>query len=457
MTFQRFATVLLFLAIATAACLMPAQSDTFWQLSAGRDMVASGRVMLHDAFTYSVRGGYWPNHEWLSEVLFYGLWRAGGMPALAAFAASMVVLAWTLVWRVMTGPALWRCALVLLVVIPCAKLWSIRPQVISFALLAALVVLMCRGRWRFVPLLFVVWANLHGGAMLGMVALTGALAARVATTRTRTSLGASAALWVLSAAAVCLTPLGTTIWTEVPHMLARLRSYGVAEWRPVDLADPANIPFLVVAPALVTLALARWRQLDGPQAVLVGASLALLAPALESDRNVSSFLLAAVPALSGLARDLPARFARDEPAGGTRRHTVLAATISAGCFALIAWTWIRPPARLNWTPVPAAVAAAVEGCSGNLYNQYDNGGYLTWFVPGRPVFIDSRQDPFPSDLVLAHRSAELTGEYRQLFERFQVRCAALPPVSRTAVALRREGWQVLAEDREWVVLSQPKS
>ena len=80
MTFQRFATVLLFLAIATAACLMPAQSDTFWQLRAGQEMAASGNVMLHDAFTYSVRGGFWPNHEWLSEVLFYGLWRVGGMP-----------------------------------------------------------------------------------------------------------------------------------------------------------------------------------------------------------------------------------------------------------------------------------------------------------------------------------------------------------------------------------------
>ena len=82
---------------------MPAQSDTFWQLRAGQEMAASGSVMLHDAFTYSVRGGFWPNHEWLSEVLFYGLWRAGGMPALAAFAASMALLAWVLVWRVMTA------------------------------------------------------------------------------------------------------------------------------------------------------------------------------------------------------------------------------------------------------------------------------------------------------------------------------------------------------------------
>jgi hypothetical protein len=455
MTFQRFATVLLFLAIATAACLMPAQSDTFWQLRAGQEMAASGNVMLHDAFTYSVRGGFWPNHEWLSEVLFYGLWRVGGMPALAAFAASMALLAWAFVWRVMTGPALWRGALILLVLIPSAKLWSVRPQVISLALLAALLVLVTRERWRLVPMLFIAWANLHGGVMLGVIALTGALAARVAAARSPWK--PAALVLASSVAAVCLTPLGVTIWVEVPHMLGRLRSYGVTEWRAVDAADPFNIPFFIVAAALAACALRRWHHLDRSQAALLGAAAALFAPALESDRNVAPFLIAAVAALSRMAPEVASRLERFETSVRHPRHTVLAMAAAAGCLALVARTWTRPPERMNWSPLPADVAAAVEGCQGNLYNQYDNGGYLIWFAPRKPVFIDSRQDPFPPELVLAHRSVEMTGNYTALFDRFQVECVALPPVSPTAMALKRAGWRILVEDRAWLVLTHAKS
>lgn len=454
MTFQRFATVLLFLAIATAACLMPAQSDTFWQLRAGQEMAASGNVMLHDAFTYSVRGGFWPNHEWLSEVLFYGLWRVGGMPALTAFAASMALLAWVLVWRVMTGPALWRCALILLVLIPSAKLWSIRPQVISLALLAILLVQMTRERWRRVPVLFLVWANLHGGVMLGVIALTGALAARVVVARSQWK--PAALVLAASVAAVCLTPLGVTVWIEVPHMLGRLRSYGVAEWRAVDVADPLNSPFFIVAAALVVCTCRRWRHLDRNQAALLGAAAALFMPALESDRNVAPFLIAAVAALSRMAPDIASRFERFETSVRQPRHVVFAVAAAAGCLALVAATWAHPPGRMNWSPLPTGVAAAVEGCQGNLYNQYDNGGYLIWFAPRKPVFIDSRQDPFPPALVLAHRSVEMTGNYTALFDRFDVGCAALPPRSRTAEALLKNGWMPSVRDVDWVVLSRKR-
>src|SRR5262245_57548053 len=200
MTFNRLATTLLFLAIATAACLMPAQSDTYWQLRAGAEMVANGRVLLQDTFTHSVRGVYWPNHEWLSEVWFYQLHGLGGMPLLTGFAALMVVVAWGLVWRLMRGPALMRIALILSMLVTSALTWTVRPQVISLAMLATLLMLIDRRRWRFAPLLLFVWANLHGGVMLGFAALTAASIVRV--WRDRQALGAALVNVTTSAASV---------------------------------------------------------------------------------------------------------------------------------------------------------------------------------------------------------------------------------------------------------------
>ena len=72
-TFDRLLTTLLFVAIALAACLMPAQNDTWWQLRAGHDMWSARTVLLRDTFSHTAYGTFWPNHEWLSQAIFYAI------------------------------------------------------------------------------------------------------------------------------------------------------------------------------------------------------------------------------------------------------------------------------------------------------------------------------------------------------------------------------------------------
>ena len=450
MTFNRLAITLLFLAIATAACLMPAQSDTYWQLRAGAEMSASRDILLQDTFTHTVRGSYWPNHEWLSELLFYQLYARGGMALLTAFAASMVVMAWAMAWHLMRGPALLRIALILSMLVTSALTWTVRPQIISLAMLAILLMLIASRRWRVAPILLFAWANLHGGVMLGFAVLTGASIARV--WRDRRTLGTALVTITTSVVAVCATPLGFGIWTEVPAMLQRLRLYDVQEWRPPSPLELASLPFFVVAAALVGLCVRRWQSLDDRAATIVGGAVALLPLACNSSRNVAPFLLVAAPALSMLAVEWAAAFERPRRAERPGLGWTIAGAATAICVSTVVRNWSAPPPRLNWHPVPRAVERAIAECRGNLYNQYDGGGFLVWFVPQAPVFMDSRQDPFPPDLVMAHLKVEMTGEYRALFERFGIACAALPTWSPTAGRLVRDGWRVAARDGGWIVL-----
>jgi hypothetical protein len=99
--------------------------------------------------------------------------------------------------------------------------------------------------------------------------------------------------------------------------------------------------------------------------------------------------------------------------------------------------------------------AAIRDCGGPLYNRYNEGGYLIWFVPEVPVFIDSRQDPYPAALLSADIDAEKTGEYRALFARYGVRCAALPPQLPVSKRLAAGGWRELFRDQTWVVQAAP--
>ena len=71
---------------------MPAQHDTWWLLRAGHDMWAAGHVLLTDTFSHTVYGAAWPNHEWLSELLFYGVYALGGLPLLTLASALVVTV-----------------------------------------------------------------------------------------------------------------------------------------------------------------------------------------------------------------------------------------------------------------------------------------------------------------------------------------------------------------------------
>jgi hypothetical protein len=74
----------------------------------------------------------------------------------------------------------------------------------------------------------------------------------------------------------------------------------------------------------------------------------------------------------------------------------------------------------------------------------------------RKVFLDSRQDPFPRELVMGHIELERTGEYRELFDRFAISCALSPGGSPLAKALERDGWTSTTAGGSWKVYRRPE-
>lgn len=459
-TFDRLMATLLFVAIALAALLMPAQNDTWWQLRAGREMWLTGHVLLHDTFSHTVYGAFWPNHEWLSQVLFYGLYAAGGMPLVTMVSATAVTAAWLLVWRLTPGSVRSRFLLTSLAVVSASTIWSPRPQVLSLALLALTVSLLRHRRYVWLPMVFLVWANLHGAVVMGVVALAAALVAAVIEN------GRSVRSLLLACAgclmATLATPLGVTFWSEIPRSLARIRQLGISEWAPPHLTTPSLLPFWLMAAALPGLMILRGRALfrnveprQRGDLTICGCALALLPLALTAERNVPPFLLLAVPAIAVLS---PFRSAGADPhpARASQRPRLNGAvTAAAGALVIgcVGYAYATRVDHLRWAPLPDASLAALRACRGNLYNRYDEGGYLIWFSPEHRVFLDGRQDPYPVELVQQHIRVENSGDFEQLFRRYDIHCAYLPADSLVGDRLARAGWRTLFRDARWAVLA----
>jgi hypothetical protein len=459
-TYERLLGTLLLLTVVLACALTPMQTDTWWQLRAGRDMWAAGQVLLTDPYSHTAYGAFWPNHEWLAEVVYYAAYRAGGLPGVTLLAAAFIVGGWTVVWRLTTGRARVAFGWTALALIPASLWWEPRPHAVSLLLLPATVHLIVRDRQAWLPLVFLVWANCHGGVLLGLVVLAAGLGAqslRAPHSWRRNGLALAGCLLAMTA-----TPLGLSFWFEIPRSLQRIHLYPLDEWRRTPLFDVRLLPFWAIASAVVA-ALAhacrdrvRWRAMAAnPNLPVYAAALALLPMAVMAIRNVGPFLMLAVPVLTSCALPLTGPSPAKDPRRTAERHLLnLSVTLAAAVAvaATIGWAYAHEIPRLRWTPVPAPALAALRQCPGNLYNRYDEGGALIWFAPEHKVFLDGRQDPYPPELVLAHIRMETVGvDHAPLFTRYGIRCAYLPTTSPTAARLSASGWKTLYRDAQWVV------
>jgi hypothetical protein len=451
-TSDRLAIGVLFVVVAVLACFAPVQSDTWWLLRAGEEIWQSAEIPLADSYSHTARGEYWPNHEWLTEVIFFGLYRAGGLPLLTAACAMLIVATWAGSFRLMRGGFELRFLLFGGSVVTAATAWAVRPQAFSMAAFMAVTTLLVSGRVAWLPLVFLVWANLHGAVALGLVAIAGAAAAEFV--RERRIPWRLAAAGAASALATLATPLGTRLWSFIPASMERSRINELIEWQAPG-ADVMFWPFWALALGLPLAIVWRWRALDAPSARLVGMALATLPLAVQAMRNVPVFLLVVVPALARLlaspaAAQVP-RIPRGERVGLNRWILGLAAAAGA---VVVTIGWLAPAPSLGWQPISAAAAGAVGECERPLYNTYGDGGPLIWFVRNQPVFIDNRQDPYPLDLLRANRQAEMTGEYHMLFQRYGIRCAALSTGSVLAERLRADdAWVERYADPQWSVFT----
>ena len=254
LTPERLLVCLFFVLVWTSAALMSPQSDTWWQLRAGQDFWRNGAVPLVESYSHTVNGRFWMNHEWLTHAVFYGLYSIGGLPLLTAAAATVCTGALVLTWSLMSGPRMIRLGLIALSILTFARGWSPRPYIFTMLLLGLTAKLLLSNRSWWLPLIFVIWANLHGGFTMG-IALVGAsvVAAvpdgRVAVQRRLVLLGCCLI-------ASLVTPLGWTFYAELPGSLARLKAYQISEWQTPTLDNPSLHAFWIALPVLVMRPLA---------------------------------------------------------------------------------------------------------------------------------------------------------------------------------------------------------
>jgi hypothetical protein len=450
---EQLATGLLFVVVSVLAAMVKTQSDTWWQLRGGQEIWENRAVSHVDTYSHTARGEYWPNHEWLTEVLFYLAYAAGGMPLLAAFCAAALVGAYALSWRLASGRFEIRFALFVLSLTAAVGAWSMRPQAVSMLFFMLTSTILAKDRVWWLPPLLLVWANLHGAVGLGLISIGAVLVCETIVARRVPIRLLAAALTAFAATAA--TPLGVGLWDLLIAYSRRTKTHGISEWM-APAPPPDYLAFWGIA-ALLVVGIVRWRRLSVAARRLVAIALATLPLALSAHRNVAMFLLIAVPAVTALLIDSKHHPASAPGRDITTGNAVVVAFAAAIGAVFVARVWLQPPSRLGWHPISPTAIEAVRQCKQPMYNALTVGGILIFFVPEQPVFIDNRNDPYPVDLLEANLKLEQSGDYSRVFAEYGITCAVVGPDSFTDARLMADrGWQsTYRDDQVAVYISRP--
>lgn len=416
---------LLTLVIVFFVCLRPiAVTDFWWQAKTGELIVRSGRIPSRDVFSWTAAGNPWVVHEWLTEVLFYWMLEALPRPILLVYKSGLACIACALVlvraWR-RSGSLPFSLGATLLAALVVRNFADLRPQMLTFVLLSGLLLGLDEyrsGRWRFLPWalppLFILWANLHGAVVVGLILLGLWVAGEWIGSRLLDEPGvglrALTAGAVASAVAVFLNPNGFHVYAYPFQVLGHpeVQDY-ISEWFSPNFHDPAYRPFELMLLLLLGAVAQAWRGKESGERIPVGETLVLLAmthAALIAQRNTAPFALAAAPVIAAGAASVWRALHLGVLRTRMQLPAVRIASAASLCVALAAVAvyqapraapaqWVDRSIGMSTFPAEAVDWMRRGSWPGRLYNDYVWGGYLIWELhPDRPVFIDGRAEVY---------------------------------------------------------------
>ena len=387
--------------------------DFWWHITTGNWILSHHAVPRHDLYTFTVPDHRWITHEWLSEVLLSALYAVGRLPlvslALGAITAAGFLLVYLAIDRrvnfVIAGLAL------ALGVAAANPIWGPRIQMITFAL-AALTYLwvkrFCEGRGRalyLLPAVMLLWVNLHAGFVLGYAILGVALLVEGLRYLLRREgaispprLRAMAAVLAACVAVAIVNPNGWDIYlypfqTGGSPEQQRL----IVEWFSPNFQMSQIWAFEAMI-FLIIGGLAFSRRIEPRQFLLLLIGLGL---ALHSVRNLSLFMLVAVPALADYAQQARERLAFRWPRRALKTTPLTFAVNLLMILLVVAIVAIAGlpilTQRLDGKlvardfPIKAADFLIQHPAPGRMLNVYGWGGYLIFRLygqsPAQPVFI----------------------------------------------------------------------
>lgn len=396
-------------------------NDFWWHLKVGEWICKYNTVPRRDIFSwYGVAQGFtWTAHEWLSEVIYWLIYRNSGEGGIFLFSVGMAVLMMVLIVVRIRQYFFEKCLMGTWYIFMFCILESLffygRPHVFSYFLLYG--ELYClyeyaedRKKWclYILPLLTCLWSNLHGGSsnlsylLVFAVLLCGIREwhiGRIYSSKwSRRQCLELSAVFGMCIGAVCIQPAGfEMLLYPYRNMADMVMLRVIGEWAAPDAKNIGELVLYFVPIVFLCFGfLAGEQRIRLLDVIIVFFFLFLF---FRSVRFIMYFYIAA--AFGTFSYQLPCKLKsikkRWEKAGVWCLELLLLITVGIGMRDCVV-TWKQ--GGLISTVLDEQVLEVVKkDAPARLFNDYNYGGALIF--QDIPVFIDGRADVYLQDHLLA--------------------------------------------------------
>lgn len=344
-----------------------------------------------DPFSYTMSSYPVVDHEWLIDIFLAKTFPTLGFLGLSAIFSILTLLTIFLVMprnaaKFFLMPFFLSSAILISFV-------GIRPQVLTWLFTAILLkILLDKKVWakfRFlIPLLFLLWANLHGGFVAGLAIYL--ITILIRSFQKRKVLSLDLLIFFTSIGITLINPYGIRLWGEVWNTVSdnQLR-WNIIEWIPILFS--INIPFLFFF-SISSIFIIKQRKTIDLNILVLFTILSLLT--FSSARYAPLWVLIALPQTS-YSLEIFFNQIKNKSIALVRFNIFSGFLLSFSLFFLIISVWSNYSVYKNFkqdTSYPTLAINFLKNYSseGEVFAPYGWGGYLIWKYPQKKVFVDGR-------------------------------------------------------------------
>ncbi|MEQ1705499.1 MAG: hypothetical protein ABL867_05945 [Rickettsiales bacterium] len=434
-----------------AADIFLRHHDIGWHVAAGQQIRNLMAIPKYDRWSFTAGDTVWLNISWLWDVAVSKIYEIGGFAPLVWATIILGALLCATLARICLSLGI-STLLVLFGVIlvglifpfyqpPWDYVLSIAPQAISllfFLIFYAWILDLSVGKYSkklfLLPLLMVLWVNLHGAFILGFMLIGGAFLTSLITNKF-VAAKYCVFLGIACAVAVTINPLGIHIIDAVMRSMNGAGNASITEWQPFEISINLASAYLLLFVMMV-----QWRRADIPVFCRIIVFICLVAGLLQK-RNFVYFLFTSLPVLLMSIEPWLLRFKRvseriaDIEKDMAKSRIAVFAALFAGfilCAASTPWAMqkrfpqgVSLPEEFYPEEEIAYLRSRLTGETLEpIFNNWNFGGHLIFSLRDKvKVYIDGRADTaYPASLI----SMPLQEQYKNLEKNTPIRFAIMP-------------------------------
>ena len=480
--------------------------DTGWHIRNGEHILATWEFPRADYFSYTRQGAPWFAWEWLADVLMAIIHRLAGLNGIVVWANLLFASTFSILfyWMLKRGGNLFLCLIfTTLAGFASAVHWLARPHLFTMLFVLVWSILLSRIQeergqanspsklsW-FLPPMILVWANLHGGFVVGLILLLIYSIANFLTSVTHSDpdqrrQAKDLCRHFLKLTGLCvlvtlLNPYGIQLHLHIfdSYLFSQYLVDRITEFASPNFHTMVVRFFELILLSCVVIFSTSFRRLSF---VEIGVLVFWTHMALFSVRHVPLFTLLLVPLVVKHGSEYLERVVVESHVarwvgrlvGSFNAYSAQLRVFEiqfkgivypfAAALTLI-WLCLNQGnflgarvmnAAFDSKQFPVKAAAFIESSNlvGNLFTTDYWGGYMIYrFHPRHKVFFDGRSDMYGKEFLKEYESlTNLEHSWKTVLDKHQVAWILLPVNFGLATALKeRSDWQVIYDDQQAII------